>query len=185
MKHMVQTKRHDISAVTNTRKQNQYKTFFQKALYAYNDSTPNYKSIDSELEIVSSSSASSFPASEVHLSEELHQDMQRFKNEIGTSQSSCLWKERKFNLQKRQRSTLLLLLFFLFSNYRIHSDFPLKRTRVCIQWNCLNKYLCLEIDYFCYLTNRSSGKHSYDLFSLKFLCQSSKQYMNWETNLAI
>lgn len=96
MKHMVQTKKHDISAVTNTyEKTNQYKTFFQKPLYTDNASTHNYKSIDSELEIVSSSSASSFPASEVYLSEELHQDMQRFKNEIGMSQVEFLSLERE------------------------------------------------------------------------------------------
>ena len=44
---------------------------------------------------MSSSSASSFPASEVHLSEELHQDMQRFKNEIGMSQVEFLSLERE------------------------------------------------------------------------------------------
>ena len=96
MKRTVQTKRDDISAVTNTyEKTKQYKTFFQKPLYADNASPHKYKSIDSELEMVSSSSASSFPASEVHLSEELHQDMQRFKNEIGMSQVEFLSLERE------------------------------------------------------------------------------------------
>ena len=115
MKHMVQTKRHDISAVTNTRKQNQYKTFFQKPLYADNDSTHNYKSIDSELEIVSSSSASSFPASEVHLSEELHQDMQRFKNEIGMSQVEFLSLEREKGQPPKEKEVRLAVTLVFYS----------------------------------------------------------------------
>lgn len=88
--------------------------FFQKPLYADNDSTYNYKSVESELEIVSSST-SSFPASKVYLSEELHQDMQRFKNEIGMSQVEFLALEKeKVQLPKEIEVPLAVTLVFSF-----------------------------------------------------------------------
>ena len=111
---MVQTKKH-ISAVTNTRKQNKYKIFFQKPLYADNASPHKYKSSDSELEMVSSSSASSFPESEVYLSEELHQDMQRFKNEIGMSQVEFLSLEREKGQPPKEKEVRLAVTLVFYS----------------------------------------------------------------------
>ncbi|XP_058388576.1 ankyrin repeat domain-containing protein 26 isoform X5 [Diceros bicornis minor] len=101
MKHMIQIKKHEISALTNTyKKAKPTQDLFQKPLYADNCSANNYNSMEPELENVSS-----LPhcdrTSRVYLNEELLQDMQRFKNEIGMLQVEFLALEKeKVQLQK-------------------------------------------------------------------------------------
>ncbi|XP_033064722.1 ankyrin repeat domain-containing protein 26 isoform X2 [Trachypithecus francoisi] len=83
MKHMIQIKRHRISAGTDAYKKTKpIQNLFQKPLYDH-CSAHNYKSMEPELENVRSSLPHSERTSKVSLKEELQQDMQRFKNEIG------------------------------------------------------------------------------------------------------
>ncbi|XP_012510306.1 PREDICTED: ankyrin repeat domain-containing protein 26 [Propithecus coquereli] len=66
-----------------------------------NRSANNYKSMEPELQNVSSSLPHSDRTSKVYLKEELQQDMQRFKNEIGMLKVEFLALEKeKFRLQK-------------------------------------------------------------------------------------
>ncbi|XP_057160691.1 ankyrin repeat domain-containing protein 26-like [Ursus arctos] len=81
MRQMVQMKRHNISAVTNTYKKT--KDSFQKPLNADNDSTNNYRSMEPELEHVSSSPSCSYRTSEVYRSEGLQPDILKCVNEMG------------------------------------------------------------------------------------------------------
>ncbi|XP_057160693.1 ankyrin repeat domain-containing protein 26 isoform X2 [Ursus arctos] len=81
MRQMVQMKRHNISAVTNTSKKT--KDSFQKPLNADNDSTNNYRSMEPELEHVSSSPSCSYRTSEVYRSEGLQPDILKCVNEMG------------------------------------------------------------------------------------------------------
>ncbi|XP_038291086.1 coiled-coil domain-containing protein 144B-like [Canis lupus familiaris] len=104
VKQMIQKKRHDTSAITNTYKKTKpIRDSFQKPLYADNDSTNNYKSTEPALEVVSSSPRP-FRTSEVHQKEELQQDkqdLQRFRNEKGMLQVELLASEKeKVELQK-------------------------------------------------------------------------------------
>ncbi|XP_048952658.1 ankyrin repeat domain-containing protein 26-like isoform X6 [Canis lupus dingo] len=103
-KQMIQKKRHDTSAITNTYKKTKpIQDSFQKPLDADNDSTNNYKSTEPALENVSSSPRP-FRTSKVYQKEELQQDMQnlqRFKNEKGMLQVELLALEKeKVELQK-------------------------------------------------------------------------------------
>ncbi|XP_064224648.1 ankyrin repeat domain-containing protein 26 isoform X3 [Aotus nancymaae] len=83
MKHMIQIKRHSISAGTDAYKKTKpIQNLFQKPLYD-NCSANNYQSMEPELENVRSSPPHSDRTSKVSLKEELQQDIQRFKNEIG------------------------------------------------------------------------------------------------------
>ncbi|XP_022436037.1 ankyrin repeat domain-containing protein 26 isoform X4 [Delphinapterus leucas] len=102
MRHMIQIKSRDISAVTNTYKKTKpIQDWFQKPLLADNCSANNYKSMEPELENGSSSPPNSNRTSKVYLNEELQQDMQRFKNEIGMLQIQFLALEKeKIQLQK-------------------------------------------------------------------------------------
>ncbi|XP_032479243.1 ankyrin repeat domain-containing protein 26 isoform X5 [Phocoena sinus] len=102
MRHMIQIKSRDISAVTNTYKKTKpIQDWFQKPLLADNCSANNYKSMEPELENGSSSPPNSNRTSKVYLNEELQQDMQRFKNEIGMLQVQFLALEKeKIQLQK-------------------------------------------------------------------------------------
>ncbi|XP_038444897.1 ankyrin repeat domain-containing protein 26-like [Canis lupus familiaris] len=102
-KQMIQKKRHDTSAITNTYKKTKpIQDSFQKPLDADNDSTNNYKSTEPALENVSSSPRP-FRTSKVY-QKELQQDMQnlqRFKNEKGMLQVELLALEKeKVELQK-------------------------------------------------------------------------------------
>uniref|UniRef100_A0A8C0MNR5 Ankyrin repeat domain-containing protein 26 n=1 Tax=Canis lupus familiaris TaxID=9615 RepID=A0A8C0MNR5_CANLF len=104
VKQMIQKKRHDTSAITNTYKKTKpIQDSFQKPLDADNDSTNNYKSTEPALENVSSSPRP-FRTSKVYQKEELQQDMQnlqRFKNEKGMLQVELLALEKeKVELQK-------------------------------------------------------------------------------------
>ncbi|XP_078185751.1 ankyrin repeat domain-containing protein 26 isoform X5 [Callithrix jacchus] len=82
MKHMIQIKRHSISAGTDAYKETKpIQNLFQKLLYN-NCSANNYQSMEPELENVRSSPPGSGRTSKVSLKEELQQDIQRFKNEI-------------------------------------------------------------------------------------------------------
>uniref|UniRef100_A0A8D1QYP9 Ankyrin repeat domain-containing protein 26 n=1 Tax=Sus scrofa TaxID=9823 RepID=A0A8D1QYP9_PIG len=86
MKHMIHIKSDGISAVTNTSKKTKpVQDWFQRSLHTDNCSANNYKSMEPELGNGSSPSNSN-RTSKVYLSEELQQDMQRFKNEIGMLQ---------------------------------------------------------------------------------------------------
>ncbi|XP_071071574.1 ankyrin repeat domain-containing protein 26 isoform X1 [Dasypus novemcinctus] len=101
MKHMIQTKKRTISSVTNTfEKTKPMEYLFQKPSHD-NCCANDYKSMEPELENVSSSPPYCDRASKVYLNEELQQDMQRFKNEIGMLQVEfrALEKE-KAQLQK-------------------------------------------------------------------------------------
>ncbi|XP_038385656.1 coiled-coil domain-containing protein 144B-like [Canis lupus familiaris] len=103
-KQMIQKKRHDTSAITNTYKKTKpIQDSFQKPLDADNDSTNNYKTTEPALENVSSSPRP-FRTSKVYQKEELQQDMQnlqRFKNEKGMLQVELLALEKeKVELQK-------------------------------------------------------------------------------------
>ncbi|XP_072608747.1 uncharacterized protein [Vulpes vulpes] len=102
-KQMIQKKRHDTSAITNTYKKTKpIRDSFQKPLYADNDSTDNYKSTEPALENVSSSPRP-FRTSKVYQKEELQQDMQnlqRFKNEKGMLQEKLALEKEKVELQK-------------------------------------------------------------------------------------
>ncbi|XP_073657665.1 ankyrin repeat domain-containing protein 26 isoform X4 [Tursiops truncatus] len=102
MRHMIQIKSRDISAVTNTYKKTKpIQDWFQKPLLADNCSANNYKSMEPELENGSSSPPNSNRTSKVYLNEELQQDMQRFENEIGMLQVQFLALEKeKIQLQK-------------------------------------------------------------------------------------
>ncbi|XP_064447802.1 ankyrin repeat domain-containing protein 26-like isoform X2 [Mirounga angustirostris] len=99
MRQMAQIKRHHSSAVTNIYKKT--KVLFQKPFCAVNNSTNNYRSMEPELENVSSSPPCSYRTSEVCLKEELQQDVQKFKNEIGMLQID-IWdlEKKKVQLQK-------------------------------------------------------------------------------------
>ena len=114
-KQMIQKKRHDTSAITNTYKKTKpIQDSFQKPLDADNDSTNNYKSTEPALENVSSSPRP-FRTSKVYQKEELQQDMQnlqRLKNEKGMLQVELLALEKeKVELQKEVERFTLLLLF--------------------------------------------------------------------------
>ncbi|XP_045389203.1 ankyrin repeat domain-containing protein 26 isoform X2 [Lemur catta] len=100
-KHLNKKKRHSISAVMDTfEKTKPIQDLFQKSLYD-NCSANNCKSMEPELENVSSSPPHSNRTSKVYLKEELQQDMQRFKNEIGMLKVEFLALEKeKFQLQK-------------------------------------------------------------------------------------
>ncbi|XP_072598507.1 uncharacterized protein [Vulpes vulpes] len=102
-KRMIQKKRHDTSAITNTYKKTKpIPDSFQKPLYADNDSTDNYKSTEPALENVSSSPRP-FRTSKVYQKEELQQDMQnlqRFKNEKGMLQEKLALEKEKVELQE-------------------------------------------------------------------------------------
>ncbi|XP_064447997.1 putative coiled-coil domain-containing protein 144B isoform X1 [Mirounga angustirostris] len=99
MRQMAQIKRHHSSAVTNIYKKT--KVLFQKPFCAVNNSTNNYRSMEPKLENVSSSPPCSYRTSEVCLKEELQQDVQKFKNEIGMLQIDILDEEKKkVQLQK-------------------------------------------------------------------------------------
>ncbi|XP_077931358.1 ankyrin repeat domain-containing protein 26-like isoform X7 [Halichoerus grypus] len=99
MRQMAQIKRHHSSAVTNIYKKT--KVLFQKPFCAVNNSTNNYRSMEPELENVSSSAPCSYRTSEVCLKEELQQDVQKFKNEIGMLQIDILdLEKKKVQLQK-------------------------------------------------------------------------------------
>ncbi|XP_057588796.1 ankyrin repeat domain-containing protein 26 isoform X2 [Hippopotamus amphibius kiboko] len=102
MKHMIQIKNQGISAATSTYKKTKpMQDWFQKPLPAHNCSANNYKSMEPGLENGSSSPPNSNRTSEVCLNEELQQDMQRFKNEIGMLQVEFLTLEKeKIQLQK-------------------------------------------------------------------------------------
>ncbi|XP_059952833.1 ankyrin repeat domain-containing protein 26-like isoform X4 [Mesoplodon densirostris] len=102
MKHMIQIKSRDISAVTNTYKKTKpIQDWFQKPLLADNCSANNSKSMQPELENGSSSPLNSNRRSKVYLNEELQQDMQRLKNEIGMLQVEFLaFRKEKIQLQK-------------------------------------------------------------------------------------
>lgn len=117
MKHMIQIKCRDISAVTNTYKKTKpIQDWFQKPLLADNCSANNYKSMQPELENGSSSPLNSNRRSKVYLNEELQQDMQRLKNEIGMLQVEFLALEKvKIQLQKEIEVHLLLLCSFSLS----------------------------------------------------------------------
>ncbi|XP_063636604.1 ankyrin repeat domain-containing protein 26 isoform X27 [Pan troglodytes] len=83
MNHMIHIKRHSISAGTDAYKKTKpIQNLFQKPLYDH-CSANNYKSMEPELENVRSSPPRGDRTSKVSLKEELQQDMQRFKNEIG------------------------------------------------------------------------------------------------------
>ncbi|XP_055209313.2 ankyrin repeat domain-containing protein 26 isoform X7 [Gorilla gorilla gorilla] len=83
MNHMIHIKRHSISAGTDAYKKTKpIQNLFQKPLYDH-CSASNYKSMEPELENVRSSPPRGDRTSKVSLKEELQQDMQRFKNEIG------------------------------------------------------------------------------------------------------
>ncbi|XP_054379139.1 ankyrin repeat domain-containing protein 26 isoform X4 [Pongo abelii] len=83
MNHMIQIKRHTISAGTDAYKKTKpIQNLFQKPLYDH-CSANNHKSMEPELENVRSSPPRGDRTSKVSLKEELQQDMQRFKNEIG------------------------------------------------------------------------------------------------------
>ncbi|XP_063493314.1 ankyrin repeat domain-containing protein 26 isoform X7 [Symphalangus syndactylus] len=83
MNHMIQIKRHSISAGTDAYKKTKpIQNLFQKPLYDH-CSANNHKSMEPELENVRSSPPHGDRTSKVSLKEELQQDMQRFKNEIG------------------------------------------------------------------------------------------------------
>lgn len=101
MKHMIHIKSDGISAVTNTSKKTKpVQDWFQRSLHTDNCSANNYKSMEPELGNGSSPSNSN-RTSKVYLSEELQQDMQRFKNEIGMLQVEFLALEQeKIQLQK-------------------------------------------------------------------------------------
>nr|XP_020139677.1 ankyrin repeat domain-containing protein 26 [Microcebus murinus] len=101
MKHLNKKKRHSISAVTDTfKKTKPIQDLFQKPL-SDNCSANNYKSMEPELENVSFPLLHSDRTSKVYLKEELQQDMQKFKNEIGMLKVEFLVLEKeKFQLQK-------------------------------------------------------------------------------------
>ncbi|XP_070110892.1 ankyrin repeat domain-containing protein 26 isoform X14 [Equus caballus] len=95
MKHMIQIKRHNVSSLTNTDKKiKPTKELFQKPLYADHCSANNYNSVEPKLENVSSPPYRD-RTSRVCLNEELQQDMQRFKNEIGMLQVEFLALEKE------------------------------------------------------------------------------------------
>ncbi|XP_070457018.1 ankyrin repeat domain-containing protein 26 isoform X3 [Equus przewalskii] len=95
MKHMIQIKRHNVSSLTNTDKKiKPTKELFQKPLYADHCSANNYNSMEPKLENVSSPPYRD-RTSRVCLNEELQQDMQRFKNEIGMLQVEFLALEKE------------------------------------------------------------------------------------------
>nr|XP_044617959.1 ankyrin repeat domain-containing protein 26 isoform X10 [Equus asinus] len=95
MKHMIQIKRHNVSSLTNTDKKiKPTQELFQKPLYADHCSANNYNSEEPKLENVSSSPYRD-RTSRVCLNEELQQDMQRFKNEIGILQVEFLALEKE------------------------------------------------------------------------------------------
>ncbi|XP_064141018.1 ankyrin repeat domain-containing protein 26 isoform X6 [Loxodonta africana] len=101
MKHMIQIKSHNLSAVTNTHEKTKpIQDLLQKPFYG-NCSANKYKNMEPELENVSSTAPCSDKTSKVYLSEELQQDMQRFKNDIGMLQVEFLALEKeKVQLQK-------------------------------------------------------------------------------------
>lgn len=134
MKHMIQTKKHSLSADTSTyEKTKPMQVLFQKPLHN-NCSTNNYKTMEPELENVSSSPLYSDKTSKVYLNEELQQDMQRFKNEIGMLQVEFRSLEKeKVQLQKEVEVHLLLLFVVLLINYLIRFDFLLIKS-LCIKW---------------------------------------------------
>ncbi|XP_027625720.1 ankyrin repeat domain-containing protein 26 isoform X6 [Tupaia chinensis] len=82
MKQMVQIKEQNIPSVTDTyMKTKPIQDLFQKPLHDTCNAN-NYKSIEPELENVSSSPTHRDKTPEVRLDQELQQDMRRFKNEI-------------------------------------------------------------------------------------------------------
>ncbi|XP_011911198.1 PREDICTED: coiled-coil domain-containing protein 144B-like [Cercocebus atys] len=138
MKHMIQIKRHRISAGTDAYKKTKpIQNLFQKPLYDH-CSAHNDKSMELELENVRSSVPHSERTSKVSLKEELQQDMQRFKNEIGMLKVEFQTLEKeKVQLQKEVEVCLLLLFVFFSINYLIHSDFLLLKSS-SIKWCYLN-----------------------------------------------
>lgn len=116
MKHMIQIKRHNVSSLTNTDKKiKPTQELFQKPLYADHCSANNYNSEEPKLENVSSSPYRD-RTSRVCLNEELQQDMQRFKNEIGILQVEFLALEKeKVQLHKEVEVHVLLLCVFSLS----------------------------------------------------------------------
>lgn len=82
-----------------------------------------YTSVEPGLENVISSPSHSDKVSEIHLEEELQQDMQTFKNEVGMLQAELVALEKeKIPLQKEVELHLLLLLF-VFSLYQLSDPF--------------------------------------------------------------
>lgn len=102
MKHMIQIKRHASSAITNPYKETQpNQDLLQKPLNANNCSANDCKSMETELENVSSFPPYSDRTSKVFLNEDLQQDLQRFKNEIHMLKAEFLALEKeKIQLQK-------------------------------------------------------------------------------------
>lgn len=114
VRQMAQIKRHNSSAVTDTYKKT--KDLFRKPFCADNDSTNNYRSMEPEVENESSSPPCSYGTSEVYLKEEIQQDVQKVKNEIGMLQIDFLDLEKeKVQLQKEVRGSLCCCSFVFFS----------------------------------------------------------------------
>lgn len=105
MRHVTKMERHKIPAVAQWMQDS-----FQKPCYADDCSASNHKNLELELENMSSSLPRSDRASKAYLNEELQQDIQKFKNEIGMLQLEFLALERaKVQLQKEVEVDVLLL----------------------------------------------------------------------------
>lgn len=122
-KEMIQIKRHASSAITNPYKETQpNQNLLQKPLIANNCSANDCKSMETELENVSSFSPYTDRPSKVYLNEDLQQDMQRFKNEIHMLKAEFLALEKE-KIQLRKEVEVHLLLLFVFSLYQLSDAF--------------------------------------------------------------
>lgn len=112
MKRMIQIKSHTISVVVDSPKKIQpIQAWFQESLHADHCSANHYKSVEAALEN-GCSSPNSTRTSKVYLNEELQQDMQRFKHEIGMLPVGIpALEQEKIHLQKDVELHLLWLWF--------------------------------------------------------------------------
>lgn len=109
---MIQIKSHTISVVVDSPKKIQpIQAWFQESLHADHCSANHYKSVEAALEN-GCSSPNSTRTSKVYLNEELQQDTQRFKHEIGMLPVGIpALEQEKIHLQKDVELHLLWLWF--------------------------------------------------------------------------
>ncbi|XP_054569011.1 putative coiled-coil domain-containing protein 144B [Eptesicus fuscus] len=114
---MIEIKKHDMPAVTNTYKETKpNQDLFQKPLCADHCSANYCKSLDSKLKDDHSSALHNDTTPGVYVIEELQQDLQTLKNDIDMVKEERLaWKKMIVQLQKEVEFNLLLLCFFSLS----------------------------------------------------------------------
>lgn len=127
IRQMLQMKRHNISSVTNTYKKT--KDSFRKPLNADNDSTNNYRSMEPELEHVSSSPSCSYRISKWRI-------IARYTNVYEwdgpvTGRIPVVGKWERSTSTSGRGSLYCCPLVFSLYHYLSHFDFPLmKKVRV-------------------------------------------------------